>query len=71
MAMGLTGASTLVRSVIKNFKYPGRTVVLRAVAAYPLTGDWRLADEEAVNRHRMRRQPDRGHVHADTTVAAV
>src|SRR5260370_15612099 len=29
MAMGLTGASTLVRSVIKNFKYPGRTVVLR------------------------------------------
>jgi len=29
LAMGLTGASTLVRSVIKNFKYPGRTVVLR------------------------------------------
>jgi hypothetical protein len=26
MAMGLTGASTLVRSVIKNFKYPGRTL---------------------------------------------
>jgi len=38
----------------------------RAVAAYPLTGDWRLADDEAVNRHRVRRQPDRGHVQAES-----
>ena len=38
----------------------------RAVAAYPLTRDWRLADDEAVNRHRVRRQPDRGYVQAES-----
>ena len=37
----------------------------RAVVAYSLTGGWRLADDEAVNRHRVRRQPDWGHVQAE------
>ena len=37
----------------------------RAVAVRPLTRGWRLADDEAVNRHRVRRQPDRRRVQAE------
>lgn len=37
----------------------------RAVAVHALAGGWRLADDEALNRHRVRRQPDRDQVQAD------
>jgi len=37
----------------------------RAIAVYPLTWGWCLADGQSLNRHRVQRQPDRGHMQAD------
>ena len=36
-----------------------------AVVAHPLARGWRLADDQALNRHRARRQPARVYVQAD------